>query len=477
MYNNGHVSFSIESIDIWAEQHLPPEDSRTYHGSKVAEWLQNAKSVADIDNFDYYYNRLKKMTLLRGYVDIGFDMSWIYDPNNLIDLDKKQQQERYLDSKSPAELTQIIEERVNNVGNTLVNKASTDTIEITTEYLQELVSKSEKEPDVGKALYDVGGWFNGATRGARLGKFYLRSAASGVGKSRMMMADACTIACRAYYDPWTKAWVSTGNWKSEHQQGVLFISTELDKTELSYMALGFISGIDETKIRMGQIDFDQKPILNKACQILGEANIQFKLLPNFTIEDVENVIKRSIVKHNTRYIFYDYLGTSLGILEEISRRTRGISLREDNALFMLSTRLKDLAVEYNVFIMSATQLNGDWKVSSTPDQNLLRGAKSIADRLDFGSILLEATPDDKQLLAEKILPKIVKETGLEYPVPNMKLSVYKNRSGQFCRSYIWIYAKKGICRYIPLFATTWTFETIENFDKIQINDAGELIEL
>ena len=42
------------------------------------------------------------------------------------------------------------------------------------------------------------------------------------------------------------------------------------------------------------------------------------------------------------------------ILEEITKRSGGIKLREDNVLFMLSTRLKDLCNKYGIFIMSAT---------------------------------------------------------------------------------------------------------------------------
>lgn len=40
---------------------------------------------------------------------------------------------------------------------------------------------------------------------------------------------------------------------------------------------------------------------------------------------------------------------------------------------MLSIRLKDICNQYGVFIMSSTQLNGDYVESETPDQNLLRG--------------------------------------------------------------------------------------------------------
>lgn len=71
------------------------------------------------------------------------------------------------------------------------------------------------------------------------------------------------------------------------------------------------------------------------------------------------------------------------ILEEITRRSGGVKLREDNILFMLSVKLKDLCNQYGIFIMSATQLNGGYVDSETPDQNLLRGAKSIADWTKF----------------------------------------------------------------------------------------------
>ena len=61
------------------------------------------------------------------------------------------------------------------------------------------------------------------------------------------------------------------------------------------------------------------------------------------------------------------------ILEEITRRSGGVKLREDNILFMLATRLKDICNQYGVFIMTSTQLNGQYVDSDTPDQNLLRG--------------------------------------------------------------------------------------------------------
>ena len=149
------------------------------------------------------------------------------------------------------------------------------------------------------------------------------------------------------------------------------------------------------------------------------------------------------------------------ILEEITRRSGGVKLREDNILFMLSTRLKDICNQYGVFIMSATQLNGDYQTSETPDQNLLRGAKAIADKIDFGSILLSVKDDDLVKL-EKVLATNVFER------PTIKMSIYKNRRGRYKSMYLWCKADLGCCRIKPMFCTTYDYEMMP-IDDIRIS--------
>ena len=48
--------------------------------------------------------------------------------------------------------------------------------------------------------------------------------------------------------------------------------------------------------------------------------------------------------------------------------------------------------------MSATQLNMDYQQATTPDQNLLRGAKAIADKVDWGGIYLPVKSEDLEAL-------------------------------------------------------------------------------
>lgn len=60
-------------------------------------------------------------------------------------------------------------------------------------------------------------------------------------------------------------------------------------------------------------------------------------------------------------------------LAEISSMAKGVNLREDQILFMLSTKFKDLANQLGIFIESGTQVNGSY-MEEELNQNLLRGS-------------------------------------------------------------------------------------------------------
>ena len=126
-------------------------------------------------------------------------------------------------------------------------------------------------------------------------------------------------------------------------------------------------------------------------------------------------------------------------------------------------KMKDICNEYEVFILTSTQLNGEYQHANVYDQNLLRGAKAIADRIDFGSIMLPVNQEDKEGLKS-----IVEQMGVE--TPNLKMSVYKNRRGRYKDILLWCKADLGTCRIQPLFATDYNMELISiNDTKISIN--------
>ena len=106
------------------------------------------------------------------------------------------------------------------------------------------------------------------------------------------------------------------------------------------------------------------------------------------------------------------------------------------------------------------QLNGSYQDSETPDQNLLRGAKAIADKIDYGAILLSVRDED--LVS---LEKVLAVGG--YSAPNIKMSVYKNRRGRYKGVYLWCKADLGCCRIKPMFVTDYSYEMV-NIDDVRI---------
>ena len=102
----------------------------------------------------------------------------------------------------------------------------------------------------------------------------------------------------------------------------------------------------------------------------------------------------------------------------------------------------------------------DWKDAKIPDQNLLRGAKAIADKIDYGSILLNVTSEDIESL-DPILSSNIFER------PNIKLSIYKNRRGKYKGVILWCKANLGCCRIQPMFCTTYDYEMV-SVDNIKI---------
>lgn len=449
LHELGAKTITIENIlDFLGTR---PKSEAIFKQQKGEEWLLKAADVANSSSFDYYYGRMKKMSLLRAYDSYGIDVSFIYDPDNILDIKKKQLQEDYLDNATLEQIAKRVDDRIDAIRMEYVDDDFGEAHQAG-ESIFDLINRLKEKPEVGVPLF--GPLINTVTRGARLKKFYLRSAATGTGKSRTMIADCCYVGTNRIYDE-IFGWIPNGT-----AEPCLYITTEQTLDEIQTMMLAFLSCVNEEHIINSRYEGDEEARVLEAARILSESPIYVEVLPDFSLQDIENKIKKNIRDRNVKYIFHDYIHTSLKILEEISKKSGGVRLREDNILFMLSTRLKDICNKYGVFIMSSTQLNADYQEAETPDQNLLRGAKAIADKIDFGSILLSVKDKDIEALGTIL-------TSNTFDRPNLKLSIYKNRRGRYNGIYLWCQADLGTCRVKPMFATDWGYEIIP-MDDIKI---------
>ena len=449
----GAKKITLENISDFLSSR--PKSAALYKQNKGEEWLLRVSEMCMASAFDYYYGRLKKFSLLRAYDNYGVDISDIYDIDNILDTQKKQLQEDQLDNSTLEQIADRVEGKIEEIRLQYVDDSFGEA-QHASEGIYDLIEKFKKHPEVGVPLY--GPLINTVTRGARLKKFYLRSAATGIGKTRSMIADCCYIGCNKIYDE-NFGWIGSGP-----SEPTLFITTEQELEEIQTMMLAFLSNVNEEHILNGEYLEGEEERVLQAAKLLENSPIYVEELPDFSLKDVEDKIKKNIREHDIKYVFHDYIHTSLKILEEITRRSGGVKLREDNILFMLSTRLKDICNKYGVFIMSATQLNGSYVDSDTPDQNLLRGAKAIADKIDYGAILLGVKDDDLVSL-ENILSTNAFEK------PTIKMSIYKNRRGRYKGVLLWCKADLGCCRIKPMFCTTYDYEMVSIDDvRIRIDD-------
>ena len=441
----GAKEITLNAIEDYLTQR--PTSYGIYKTNKGHEYLEEISKKVDASTFDYYYKRMKKFTLLRMYHEkCGMDLSSIYDVDNILNVKKKQTQEDWLDNTPIEEIADIIDQKILDIRLAYVDNVN-ESAEMAGEGALELLEKLRDTPEMGYPLYSP--LLTSITRGARLGKFYLRSAATGVGKSRTMIADACAIACNEIWSNEEKCWVKNGT-----KEPTIFISTEQDKTEVQTMMLAFLSGVNEEHILTGSYEKQEWDRVVYAAEILKNSPLYIQQLPDFSMADIEATIKRGIRDHGVKYVFFDYIHSSMKILQEVTSRAGVKGLREDNVLFMISTRLKDICIQYQVFIMSATQLNGDYREAKVFDQNLLRGAKAIADKIDAGLMLLGADQDDL-----KALDMLIKQNHFEKP--NIKMSVYKNRRGRYKDVLLWCKADLGTCRVEPIFVTDYQYKFID----------------
>jgi replicative DNA helicase len=298
LHELGAKEISINAIEDYLEQR--PKSYAVYKANKGQEYLQKLSKSVQLAAFDFYYSRMKKMTLLRMYQNIGMDLSWLYDIDNIMDVKKKQAQEDWLDNSSIEDIAEIIDKKITDIRLKYVDDASNGA-ELAGNGALELLERLKETPEAGYPLF--GPLINTVTRGARLKKFYLRSAATGVGKTRAMIADACSIACDEIYDSKEGKWIPNGT-----KEPTIFISTEQEKDEIQTMIIAFLSDVDEEHIISGEYYAGEWERVIYAANLLKQCPLYIEQLPDFSLKDIENTIKRGVREYNIRYVFNPFVG-------------------------------------------------------------------------------------------------------------------------------------------------------------------------
>lgn len=267
--------------------------------------------------------------------------------------------------------------------------------------------------------------------------------------TRNSVGDACFMAYPFRYNPHTYKWETTGQ-----SDKILYISTEQEPAEIQTLIIAYLTGFNEEKLLTGTYDAEEEKIIDQAIRLVEifKDNFIINQIPDPDIAKIKGEIRKAHIESQMHIVFYDYVFSSPALLNEF----RDLKIREDVVLMMLTAALKDVAVELNIFIMTSTQLSGEYETKKgIKNQTLLRGAKSIIDKGDLGCIMLPISEEERVMM---------KEITAKYSIePNMVTDIYKNRRGTYSNIKIWSYMDLGTCKKIDLFVTNGGYEII-NFD-------------
>lgn len=449
-YMQGVKDINEFTIDSYLSSYK--EQYEIFQANDGLRYLADAREMSSLDNYDYYYHRLRKYSLLRYYEKKGYNTKSIFDP-----------------TVSVEELTKEMEKFDNYTEQDIVGLVETDlvispTIKYCTNMLtteiqaaddaMDLVESFMKIPDVGVPLNNDG--LNTVTRGARKGCLYMRSLPQGQGKSRCAAGDACKIAVPYVYNKDKKDFVYTGM-----SEPTLYITTEMTVDEIQTILIATVSKVNEEHILYGEYKDDEFERVKKAVEYIQSSPLYIVHIPDFSIEDIKNIIKKYNREFKAEYFFFDYISTSLRLMSEVNGKSR-MGLKEHQLLLVFSTELKTIAQQLGVFIFTASQLNGEAQNATIKDQNLLSGAKALANKLDVGIISMRPTQREQ----DKLDAIIQNHFGLR--MPDMGHWVYKVRRGRLTHIIIWSQVDLGTMTEKALFVTDFDFNLIDiDFTQIE----------
>ncbi len=212
----------------------------------------------------------------------------------------------------------------------------------------------------------------GALRGLKTGFRDIDKMTAGLQKG-----DLVIIGARPAMGKTTFAQNMTYNIASINKKGVLFFSMEMAANEIIERMLSDVSGVDNWKIRTGNVSDEEYTKIGDAMAELSELPIYIDDTSSMTIMELRNKARRAMHDHDIGIVIVDYLQLIQG-----SDRYAGNRVQE---VTEISRGLKILARELSIPVIALAQLSRNVTGRDNPRPVLsdLRESGSIEQDADL----------------------------------------------------------------------------------------------
>lgn len=460
LYKNGAEEIDAVAIDEYLSHY--ETQYQVFIKNEGVSFLEKIQEMALQSNFKYYYDQLKKFSLLRSYVEYGISVEEFFDPDE-INPEVIEKQRKQLDEYTIQDIINHYKKKHSRVIAPFLNTEGQDSKKAGVGGHEQ---KEKWKQDTAWGIGYASAYLTTALHGIRKRRFNIKSAGTGVGKTRTSIADIGYACSPYYYDKSLDKCCENPNGKSN---GGLYIGTEMELLEeIDPILWAYIADVPQDHIEFNLYEDGEEERVDKAIDILEhEANIWFEYVPEYDANTLEEIIETHKLEHDIEYVWFDYISATVELNSEYAAESKTkMVVREDQVLANLSKKLKNFTRKFDVSIDSFTQVTGDFKNEANRDQTIVRGAKAIIDKADGAMIAMP--PTEKEL--KKIEP-ITREL-INKPTPNLVYSLYKNRGGKWNKIKIWLYIDYSTMRVHDLFVTDYEYKLIKDMEKtyIDVND-------
>lgn len=438
LYQEGVTKLKPANIDEYLSSYASQYE--VFNQNDGIEFLYKLEAVANPESYERYATRVKKYSLVRTIQEYGFSLEDIYETSE--DEEENALLMNRFEQYSVDDIIKHYEEIVNEFASHFSIGYETES-GIAGEGGLELFESFKESPQYGVST--CGLLQNSVFRGHLLESSMLRSASTNTFKSRTGLAEATDLAIAKWYNWETKQWEQRGS-----GENVLYITTEMKQNLLEPTIWAYVSGVPEDKIKDYHVlTEEQKEIVKEAItHVRDQKNFYIEYVPKFDPTTIKAIIKKYVVQKDVDYVFFDYIHLNFEIMMDIASKTKGMTTREDMMLSIFAAGLVEMSQEYGFHLSTSTQLNGEVVNAKKLDQNVLRGAKSMADKFTKACIMTRPTLEDEKVI-EKLMSQI---KGVHKKQPNMIWHIYKNRHSKF-KGKLYLYVDFDTMRMEDLFMT------------------------
>lgn len=428
----------VDEIMVEEFLHNYPAQEQIYLDSNGRDFIFSMKELSydKVENIQYYWEIVRKHSMLREYEKSGTNIKEIWD-NEKSDIKNEEE----LNKWTIDEICNGFEAKQVTIRRKFLCNKVKEEYTAGTDFL-EYKERFKKEPLIGNSFQSP--YLNGIYRG--IFGFIIRVAKSGGGKSILSLGDLCKTTVTEYWDYETQSFVTN---KSRVGSG-LFINTELElREELDPIIIAWISGVNRSHIVDGKYEEGEEDRVDYAYHILIESELYIVDDPDFTARSLTETIKDYHLRKNVQTVCFDYISVNSNLIKELTSETK-IPQREDQILLTLTDRLKQIQRECGISLISSVQSNGQEDNMEYPTEACLAGGKSQVRKTNGTMAMF---PPTKKELEQTSM--ILQKKGFGTNIyPNNVCHIIKGRNSKYAK-YIKVfqYMDLGTGRTIDLYCT------------------------